>query len=176
MNFEFVFIRHGESTSNITKEIPCEKKDLLIELTETGKNQAKITKELLQNESFDNVFSSDMIRAKQTAEIIFGDRYEILLDKRLRETYVSLDDDFILNYEPLTKEEINHLYLIGFTSGERFENHVKRMKNFIDMLLTGNHGKKIAIITHSGSIKTLGCVFNNVAIEEAFYLPKVDNG
>jgi len=104
MKFELVFIRHGESTGNVIKQIPSEEKDLLIELTETGKEQARTAKNILQYESFDAIFSSDMIRAKQTAEIIFENK-EIIFNKELSETYVSKKENFVIDCESIPKSE-----------------------------------------------------------------------
>ncbi|HBB03533.1 TPA: hypothetical protein DCZ39_01325 [Patescibacteria group bacterium] len=105
MKFELVFIRHGESTGNAIHETHNKDIDFLLELTEKGKQQASITKETLQNETFDSIFCSDMIRTKQTAEIIFGDTYDILYDERLREAFLSTDKDFVINYKEIPKTE-----------------------------------------------------------------------
>lgn len=175
MNFEFVFIRHGETTGNVVHETQCEEKDFLLELTEKWKEQAKETKKILQNDIFDSVFSSDMVRTQQTAEIIFGDTYTIHFDKRLREAYLSTDKDFIVNYEKMPKAERVHMRLVGFTNGETFLSQIERIKSFIDTILTGTYGQKIAIITSAWCFRAIDCILYGMSMEEALLAKKTDN-
>lgn len=63
-------IRHGESETNLNKEWT----GLLdVSLTDKGKEDAKKAGAFLKNISFDKVFSSDLLRAIQTAEIVLPD-------------------------------------------------------------------------------------------------------
>ena len=107
MKFELIFLRHGESTSNLTHTIPGEKGDMLVELTENGKEQAKKTKKILQDEKFDCIFYSDMLRAIQTMNIIFDDTYKKIPDKRLREYVISKRDTIIDHPSILTQKRVN---------------------------------------------------------------------
>lgn len=61
---ELYIVRHGQSESNagIDAEDPA--------LTETGKEQARLTGETLQNVRFDRVYTSHLTRAVQTAAAI----------------------------------------------------------------------------------------------------------
>lgn len=77
---------------------------MLVELTEKGKEQARERKRDLENEQFDTIFASDMQRAKQTADIIFGDRYPIHYDARLREAYVATEPGVVFDYGIMPKE------------------------------------------------------------------------
>lgn len=63
-------VRHGESESNALKGKKHDYEGLGTELTETGKKQAQILSKKLENIHFDAIFSSDMLRTKQTAEIV----------------------------------------------------------------------------------------------------------
>ena len=55
-------IRHGRQNSTL-----C---NVDVELSEAGRLQAGLLQERLQNYNIDAIYSSDLIRAKQTAEIV----------------------------------------------------------------------------------------------------------
>ncbi len=64
-------VRHGETHANLNKIVSGHFDS---PLTVTGEQQAKLRQESLNNVYFDAVFSSDLVRAKRTAEIITIDR------------------------------------------------------------------------------------------------------
>lgn len=175
MEFELVFIRHGETTGNVTHETHCEEIDFLLELTEKWREQAREVQKLIEGEVFDSVFSSDMIRTKQTTEIIFGETAVIHFDKRLREAYLSTNPDFVVNYEEMPKKERVHMRLVGFDGGETFVSQVERMRSFIDMVLTGEYWYKIAIVTHAWWLRSVDCVLRGMSLEEALWAKKTGN-
>ena len=89
-------IRHGETDWNKVKRIQGQTD---IPLNAYGEELARITAEGLKDVQFDYIFSSPLIRAYKTAEILRGSRnVEILTDERLKEM------DFG-TYEGTTKDE-----------------------------------------------------------------------
>ena len=60
-------VRHGQSQANLDKILAGQSD---YDLTETGVEQAKSMQKILEKVHFDFAFSSDLIRAKRTAEII----------------------------------------------------------------------------------------------------------
>src|SRR5438034_159874 len=58
-------VRHGQSEANAQDLYGLD-----LDLTEKGRQQIKQLTQALQNVKFDAIFSSPLIRAKQTAEII----------------------------------------------------------------------------------------------------------
>jgi broad specificity phosphatase PhoE len=56
-----------------------------IELSELGIQQAKALGERFKNVKIDLICTSDLKRAVETVKIAFGDKYTIIVDKRLRE-------------------------------------------------------------------------------------------
>ena len=80
---KLLLTRHGQTDWNVAGKIQGTTD---IELNETGKIQAKETGKKLLNYDIDVIISSPLKRAKNTAEIIRGDRdIEILLDDGLKE-------------------------------------------------------------------------------------------
>ena len=76
-------IRHGQTDWNLEKKTQGHTD---ISLNENGKEQAKLVSRIISNYKIDKIYSSDLLRAKETAEIInenFG--LNIILDNRLRE-------------------------------------------------------------------------------------------
>ena len=69
---KFYFIRHGQTTCNISG---AHQGWGPIRLSELGREQAKAAHEKLKNISFAKYYCSDLLRTKQTAEIIFPEIY-----------------------------------------------------------------------------------------------------
>ena len=68
---EIYIVRHGETIWN-EKKLLQGRTD--IELNENGRRLAKITGENLHDTAFDVVYSSPLVRAYETAQLIIGDR------------------------------------------------------------------------------------------------------
>ena len=81
---ELYLIRHGQSTWNKTGRIQGQTD---VPLSEEGVRQAEALAKRLKDWVFDKVYSSDLKRAKQTADIAFG-HAAMILDKRLREIHL----------------------------------------------------------------------------------------
>jgi broad specificity phosphatase PhoE len=74
-------VRHGQSVANAEKIVGSD-----TELTVFGRRQAQELSKKLQNIHFSKIFSSDLIRAKQTAEIIgLEHKLAVIAYKELRE-------------------------------------------------------------------------------------------
>lgn len=67
----FYFVRHGQTDWNKTNQTLCAQDN--IQLNTTGLIQATNVARLLQNISITEIYSSPLMRAKQTAEIINED-------------------------------------------------------------------------------------------------------
>lgn len=72
-----ILIRHGQQSSPL-----C---NVNVELSEVGRAQARLLAKRLCNLSPDAVYTSGLIRAKQTAEILFEDRPDFLEREALNE-------------------------------------------------------------------------------------------
>jgi broad specificity phosphatase PhoE len=81
---ELYLIRHGKSTWNETGRIQGQTD---VPLSEEGIRQAEALAKRLKHWSCDTVYSSDLKRAMQTAEIALPN-HEIISDERLREIHL----------------------------------------------------------------------------------------
>ena len=80
---ELYIVRHGETLWNREKRLQGRED---IELSEKGREVARLTGEALMNTRIDKIFSSPLKRAYKTAQIVRMDRpIEIVRDDRLKE-------------------------------------------------------------------------------------------
>lgn len=132
-------------------------------LSREGKHQARLLGEQVADQQFDVVFCSDLQRAVDSAELGFGDKYQIILDRRLRECNYggfngAAEDDF-------TKQEYIQT---PFPDGESYAGVEQRLRSFIDMLRNEYEGKHIAIVAHQAPQLALEVILNGKSWQQAF--------
>lgn len=114
------------------------------ELSELGREQAQRLGEQVAGKRFDVVFCSDLQRAIDSAELGFGDKYQIIQDERLREC--NYGD---LNGKPHTfKDKMENYIDTPFPNGESYKDVEKRMSDFLSSLKQKYDGKHVAIVAH----------------------------
>ena len=137
---KIIYFVHGTTVDNIENKSAGWND---VELSEKGIEQAISLKEKIDFDNIDIVFSSDLIRAKQTAQIVFGGEKDIVFDSRIREcNYGDLNgkDSNFVNYEEHIVEK--------FPSGESLKDVEKRVKDFLEFLKNNYKDKNIAIVSH----------------------------
>ncbi len=142
MKTNLIYFVHGTTYDNASKKCSGWKQ---VELNTLGKEQAANLGKINANIKFDVIFTSDLIRAIDSANIAFPGVLKIQ-DKRLREcNYGDLDgeDKHLIVYE----EHID----TPFPNGESLKDVEKRIKNFIDEVLKKYKGKTIGVVAHRGS-------------------------
>ena len=118
-------------------------------LSEEGKQQAKELGKRRLTERIDVIFTSDLARATETADIAFsGSGVPVYPDKRLRECNYGA-----LNGIPATRLESEMLKHIEepFPEGESYNDVVRRVRDFLDDLSPDWDGKRVVIIGHSAT-------------------------
>ena len=150
---ELWLIRHGETTHNFERRIQGQFDS---ELTELGVAQAKKLAPRLAQQTFDQVYSSDLKRAHDTAQLALPDA-DIILDKRLREisfgvledkTQDELSDDERDIYVHVKADRFNR----AAPGGESWSEHVKRTESWLaDLPKTG----RVAAFAHGGCVRAL---------------------
>lgn len=158
---KFYLTRHGETVWN-TKKLMQGHKDS--PLTQNGVSQANGVKELLKNIQFAHAFSSDLLRAKRTAEIISAD-HELVVktSELLRESklgpfegkklayFLNELKDAIEHRESLFDEE-KMQYKIH-PEVESYEDVSSRMIRFLREMSLAYPGKNILVVSHAGIIR-----------------------
>lgn len=157
---ELDVIRHGEDESGYTGGWSN------LALTEKGKlDVLNLSKTL--DKDYDLFISSDLLRAKQTAEIINNElQMNIIYSQDFRETN---NGDFAnMSIEEFRK---NHLDMVWakldmdecYPNGDSPNSFFERIKNSLIKLLKQNDGKKILLVTHGGVVAVLRCLLEGYA-------------
>ena len=132
-----------------------------VELTELGKERAIKLGEIRKDTYFDIIFTSDLIRAIDSANLAFPNVKKIQ-DARLREcNYGDLDgkDKSLVIYE-------EHIYN-PFPNGESLKDVERRIASFIKFLKENYQGKTIGIVAHRAPQLAFEVLTKNVSWEEA---------
>ncbi len=115
----------------------------------------------LKEVRIDKIYSSDLVRAYQTAKIIFGNN-SIEKTVGLREMNFGLFEG--LKYEQII-EKYPELYIdwidnpekVKTPNGEGLRDLSKRVEKRLSLILSQHKGKTLAVVTHSGPIRVVLC-------------------
>lgn len=134
------------------------------ELSELGKKQSIDLTDQIKDKQFDVVFCSDLRRAVDSAELTFGNRIPIVRDQRLRECNYG---DFTQKPSDLVDEKMKSCINQPFPNGESYHDVEKRMKSFLDDLVTQYPGKRVAIVAHRAPQLALDVLLKKKSWEQA---------
>jgi probable phosphoglycerate mutase len=118
-------------------------------LNETGRAQARALAEQLRTTPFDAVYSSDLLRAHETAEIVAAPHgVPVLADPELREIDVG-------SWSGLTKAEIDERFGGERADGETREQHQARVLHAVEQIARRHTGERVLIVTHGGTMRAI---------------------
>lgn len=152
-------VRHGEVEWNV-KKLVLGQTDLA--LTEKGIKQAEKLKNKLRSIKFDAIFSSDLVRAKKTAEIIALERnLTVQTRKALREQsfgkYQGWERGAFLKlfdkWNEMTNEE-RHKYTLS-DDMESNEQALIRLLTFLGEVKISHKGQTVLVVTHGALMRYL---------------------
>jgi 2,3-bisphosphoglycerate-dependent phosphoglycerate mutase len=152
-----LLVRHGETDWNADGRLQGHTDR---PLSEFGRRQARRLAEELADEEIAAIYSSDLARARETAEIV-GERLglPVALDPELREKDWG-------TWEGLTAVERDRVEFVG----ESTEAHAERMLRALRRI-SGRHpdGGRVLVVTHGGSMRRVQTAALGMA------LPVVEN-
>jgi broad specificity phosphatase PhoE len=139
-------------------------------LSETGRKQAAELGERRRDDGLAAVFSSDLGRAIETAEIAFAaSGLPVQHDWRLREcNYGELNG---MPAADLDQEERLRRIEEPFPGGESYRQVVERTRDFLNDLFPELDGSRILLIAHSANRWALQQLLLGVSLEEAIGAP-----
>ena len=150
---QVIIIRHGQTHWNLKL---IRQGHLDSPLTEKGIAQAKALGERLMRESFTTLYSSDLGRAVQTAQMIAQvTGHKIVTDARLRERHLGI-------FQGLNGDELREKYpeeyrlhrTVGATyvipGGESVQQQVARNVDYLVEIAEKHSGETIVVVTHGG--------------------------
>lgn len=148
-------IRHGQSAGNAEGRFGGHGPTPLSEL---GVQQAEKTAKVLAKEGISVIYSSDLIRAVQTAEPLaklLG--LKINASEAFRERHVGVLEGLTFDeskqaypkdYYALVNRKVHHV----ITGGESYRQLLRRLMSKFNDIVRTNPGEKIAIYSHTGAI------------------------
>ena len=142
----FIMVRHGESTGNV-KRILSDDKDRF-PLTKKGRNQASIVAQELREINIKKIYSSPILRTKQTAQII-ADHLDCTIeeDERLRERHFG---EF--NNKKVSAIDWKTLLIKGeYKNIESWEEMYKRVVDFVK----DRNEEYVIMVTHYDPIRVI---------------------
>jgi probable phosphoglycerate mutase len=152
---QVIIVRHGQTQWNIRG---IRQGHLDSELTEKGISQAKALAERLAREKFSALYSSDLGRAVETAQMIAeATEDKIVTDARLRERHLGI-------FQGLNGEEIKEKYPAEYKlhrslgpnyvipGGESTRQQVDRNVACLNELARKHAGETIVVVTHGGVV------------------------
>lgn len=150
-------IRHGRQNSDL-----C---NVNVPLCDAGKKQAELVAKRLKNYQIGMIFSSDLIRAQETAAIINQTlRVPHRIDERLREiSFGQLEglsnSEILQQYGDFIREKNKRDRDIAYPGGECGKDVFKRGKKALDEWTTKARElesyQNIAVVTHGGWIRAM---------------------
>jgi len=159
----FYIVRHGQTEWNLQRRMQGQKDS---PLTPEALNLAKSLAKVLRTIEFAEVFSSDLLRAKRTAEIIALEHKLIVkTNKLIREiTFGQFEGVKIDEFEKLFKDVIEEREKM--TNKERFKTKmakdiesdqeiVTRLLRFLKQTALAYLGKNVVIVAHGGIMRSL---------------------
>ncbi len=155
-NNKYFLLRHGEAESNVNKFFSSWPEKRIVNLTKKGIKQIETVAKKLKD--IDVIISSDILRTKQTAEIVSKkNNIDVVFDKRLREIdtgefngcLIGGDKEILNSKKTLSKKEILNLrFKKPFPGGENFSDVRNRALAFLKEIDKKYQGKNILIISH----------------------------
>ena len=161
-SMKFILIRHGETYANALYN--TENRILIgaldapvSQLNEIGKQQAKQAREKMKDIVIDAIYSSDLGRTKETAEIIFGEQ-RITYTSLLRERSLGSDQgkrvDEVFNQPDVWKYHVNveedsleDCLTKKVVDGECYQDVIQRCQTFLNEF-DFSANRTVAVVSH----------------------------
>lgn len=165
MRNTYYLLRHGESLKNVKNFESCWPEKIRCPLTQKGKKDLKKASRALKEKKIDLIFYSDLLRTKQTAEIV-GKKLglEPKADRRLREVGLGVFNgkplgefgDFWNQGKKLTPlEHYAKRFSLPLPGGETYKEIESRLNDFIGEMEKKHKGKRILIVSHQRPLTLL---------------------
>ncbi len=159
-------VRHGQSLGNLNR-VYLGHTDY--DLSELGYRQAEITAEHLKNEHIDAIYSSDLLRAHNTAAPHARIRgIEVIDSTNLREIYLGdwenrpVDELIEQDYDNFVVGWRDNFGTFTVPGGEKVLDAGMRFYKEVEKIAKENLGKTVLIAAHAAVIRVFWCLINKV--------------
>ena len=162
-------IRHGETNANNQNIIQGW---MDTELSEKGKRQIEALARRFADINIDTIYSSDLRRARMTAEAICQVKeIPLRIDRNLRELNMGLWvgrswDDLVENDYERTVLFKNTSSLWRAPDGESFEEARIRLNSALKEIVRKHSGQTVAVVTHGAVIRHTLALIKGLSVDE----------
>ena len=155
-------VRHGETQWNLQRIMQGHQDS---PLTQNGLKQAAALAQELKKITFAHVVSSDLLRARRTAEIIAADHKLVIKTSQfLRETYLGrFEGKSVEHFKSQLKDALEHRESLPTDQGlkyplekglETYHQAATRMLTFLREVSLAYPGKNVLVVSHGGAIRS----------------------
>ncbi|MEG3070641.1 MAG: alpha-ribazole phosphatase [Candidatus Syntrophopropionicum ammoniitolerans] len=159
MGCRIYVIRHGETAWNVVSKLQGHTN---VPLSDNGRSQARLLGKRLAGLEFENLYSSDLVRAYETAQIIsqYHHNLEIKTLPALREINFGRWEGFsIKEIAELYPEKIKQWWKTPLQTrlpdGESLGDLVQRVAAVVKNIVESHTGGNILLVTHGGVIRSI---------------------
>ncbi|SUZ82654.1 uncharacterized protein METZ01_LOCUS35508 [marine metagenome] len=155
---EIILIRHGETEWNSQQRMQGHSNS---DLSEVGRGQIQALGELMKNVSFDHIYSSDSLRARQTAEAVTQySGHTLQFDQRIREKNLGVFEGLTSTEAKERHPEIYRLFKTAganyvIDEGESTQQLLERALEFIEEIRLRHPQERVVMVTHGGVVRVL---------------------
>jgi alpha-ribazole phosphatase/probable phosphoglycerate mutase len=145
-----VLVRHGETEWNRRRRVQGHTD---VPLNDEGRRQAHALAAELDGEEVDAVYSSDLSRARETAEILSTARaVPVVSLPELREKHFG-------TWEGLTDREVLERFpdahATGWGDGESSDEMAERIVRVVERIVEAHEGELVLVVTHGGPMRAI---------------------
>jgi broad specificity phosphatase PhoE len=168
---EMVLVRHGQTDWNILGRIQGQTD---IPLNDAGLEQARQPARSLPPRAYTAIYSSDLRRARQTAQILADTLLlPVQVDKRLREIHQGeweglniqqVTSQFGANFSATRSDPLNERAI----GGESTLDVAARMGEVADAIAREHPQGPVLVVGHGFALAVLRCLANDIPLAEAY--------
>jgi len=165
---ELLLVRHGETDWNRDRRFQGHADQ---PLNDAGREQARALADELEGERIDFVYTSDLVRAHETAQIVAARLgAEVVARSELREVDVG-------EWEGLTWPEIEehhpegarawHEHGHGWTSGETYDQLGERIIAALQRIAADHPAQRVLIVGHGGTVRATRAFIEGLSVADS---------
>jgi broad specificity phosphatase PhoE len=173
-----IFVRHAEAVGNKIRRFHGWTDS---PITEKGHLQAQRAAERLKDMPIDVIYSSSLLRTRQTVGYIAAAKgMDVITSEDLREinggdwedlTWAELEQRWPEEYNTWENDPHKH----RMPNGESMADFQQRLINEIIHIIRQHEGKNICIVTHGTAIRAMICYFRACTLEEMINVAWCEN-
>lgn len=175
----FILIRHGETDWNIEGRWQGQAD---VPLNKCGREQAIRTARALAGMEITAIYSSDLSRARETAEVLASvTKLKVQFDVRLREIHQGewqglLASEIQARYPEAFQQRMTDLISVTPPGGETASQVMVRILSAIKEIRQMHPGETVAVVSHGFAIACLLAHYQNLSIEKVWDLIPENGG